>query len=131
MTFKDHTGSFSALLHSFGSGSSPKYTEGINGLQKAISCWDGDTSHSGSVLRERVLHHHRLGNKASSVLFIPHFTDRRPKAGDGHHAFDAPSESGKMIESIVLNTPPRPGRALMIGCWLIERLHLFVGVRRA
>lgn len=83
------------------------------------------------MLRERVLHHHRVGNKASSVLSMPDFTDYRPNAGDGHHAFDAPGESGKMIESIVLDTLFGPGRALMIGCWVIEQLHLFVCVRRA
>lgn len=63
----------------------------------------------GSPLRERVLHHHPVGNKASSVLFIPDFTDHRP--GDGHHAFAAPRQSGKMIESIVFNALLRPGRA--------------------
>lgn len=38
---------------------------------------------------------------------------------------------GKMIESMVFDALFRPGRALMIGCWVIEQLHLFVCVRRA
>lgn len=36
----------------------------------------------------------------------------------------------KMIKSIVFNMF-RSGRALMIGCWVIEQLHLFVCLRRA
>lgn len=57
--------------------------------------------------------------------------DYRPNAGDGHRALDAPGEWGGMIESMASGALFRPGRALTIGCWVIEQLHLFVCVRRA
>lgn len=66
--------------------------------------------------------------KASSVLFIPGFTDCRPNAGDERRAERG---GGGMIESIIFNTLFQSGRALMIGCWVIEQLHLSVCVRRA